>query len=110
MKNMFWVANACRWTSYAEMMGSPHASGGAPLSMKDITELRRTSPVHFVVADCGERPQWIAPRESYRFWKTEAQPYLPAFTSKTSPAPTHILATRWGEDAGLPIVVLEKQH
>jgi hypothetical protein len=87
---------------------------GACLSADDVRGLLRAGPVHFVVADGGKRPQWIPPRESYRYWKTEVQPHLaspdPRIYLEQFPDEYAYSATRWGEDAGVPIVVLEKQH
>ncbi|HVF70472.1 MAG TPA: hypothetical protein VM940_02590 [Chthoniobacterales bacterium] len=87
---------------------------GAALSADDIIALLRAGPVHFVVADVGERPQWIPPQESYRYWKSEVQPHLAAPGSRVYldqlPDSYAYFATAWGEDAGIPIVVLEKPH
>ena len=87
---------------------------GAALAADDIRELLRVSPVHFVVADIGRSPQWIPPHESYRYWKTEVQPHFAVPDSRVSldefPDSYAYFASGWGEDAGKPIIVLEKHH
>ena len=94
--------------------GFSSSARGADVSADDIRALLRAGPVHFVVADCGKRPQWIPPRESYRYWKTEVQPHLAAPDARVYleqfPDQYAYFAKRWGEDAGVPIIVLEKAH
>jgi hypothetical protein len=90
------------------------AERGAPLAADDIRALLRAGPVHFVVADVGKQPQWIPPRESYRCWKGEVQPHLAAPDSPVYvehfPDSYAYFAIHYGEDAGIPIIVLEKSH
>ena len=87
---------------------------GACLSADDVRGLLRAGPVHFVVAEVGKSPQWIPARESYRYWKTELQPHLvppdACIYLEQFPGEYAYSATRWGEDAGVPVVVLEKAH
>jgi hypothetical protein len=70
--------------------------------------------VHFVVADVGKSPQWIPPRESYHYWKREVESHLvaPESCSPLEEFPDNYLyfATLWGEDAGVPVILLEKRH
>ncbi|SRR6266508_3569595 len=84
------------------------------LAADDIRSLLRAGPVHFVVADVGKHPQWIPPEESHRYWKSEVQPHLAAPDSRIYREQFAdryaYFAVGWGEDAGVPIVVLEKSH
>ena len=90
------------------------ASRGESLAGDDIRALLRSAPIHFVVAALGSAPEWILARECYDFWKSEVQPHLAAPDSRVYldqfPDGYAYLATRWGEEASTPIIVLEKQH
>jgi hypothetical protein len=94
--------------------GFASASRGESVTADDIRALLRSAPVHFVIAALGSVPQWIPPRESYHFWKADVQPHLAAPDSKVYleefPDGYAYFATHWGEDGGLPIIVLEKHH
>jgi len=87
---------------------------GASLSADDIKALLRSGPVHFIVADVGSPQQWIPPREAYRYWKTEVRPHLvapnsPVDLERFSDGHAYF-ASAWGQDAGIPIILLEKPH
>ena len=90
------------------------ASRGDSLAGDDIRALLRSAPIHFVVAELGSAPEWIPARGCYDFWKSEVQPHLAAADSRLYldefPHGYAYFATSWGEDAGTPIIVLEKQH
>ena len=94
--------------------GSVSDGREASLSAPEIKELLGAGPVHFVVADVGFPPAWTPARESYRFWKNDVQPHLVEPDAPVSPEdwPGEYVyfASRWGDDAGVPIIVLEKHH
>jgi hypothetical protein len=94
--------------------GFSSAGRGAPLAAEDIRALLRAGPVHFVVADVGKRPSWVPAAESYRYWKSEVHPHLAAPDSRVYleqfPESYAYFASAWGEDGGIPIIVLEKSH
>ncbi|HYO62055.1 MAG TPA: hypothetical protein VER08_00205 [Pyrinomonadaceae bacterium] len=80
----------------------------------DIKNLLKAGKVRFVVADVGDKLNWIPPGECYTFWKSEVSGRLAAPS-----APVHLedfpgeycyLASEWESGGGAPIVLLEKIH
>ncbi|MBA4191671.1 MAG: hypothetical protein C0467_27135 [Planctomycetaceae bacterium] len=98
-------------------------SGALPLMRQrhlghsDIAALLRQGPIRFVVVNCGERLDWIPLQDCYDLWKHEVQPRLvepDAFSSgfrlENFPGGYCYVASEWGEDEPVPIVVLEMYH
>jgi hypothetical protein len=83
------------------------------LTAEDIRGMLRTSRVHFVIADVGTKPQWIADEKCFDFWKTELQSHLASpetsFALEDFPGNYCYLASEW-KGAEIPIVLCEKNH
>ena len=83
------------------------------LDQRKLAELLRASEVHFVVADCGLKLEWIPPQERFRFWKRVrrqiADPGKPIYR-ETFPQEIAYIASEWRGRAGECLVLLEKHH
>lgn len=68
----------------------------------------------FVIADVGIKLKWIDEKETYIFWKEEAQKHIVDNVSqidlKNYPDNYSYLASEWVGDANYRIVLLEKVH
>lgn len=83
------------------------------LGQNNLAELLRARPVQFVIADVGEKLDWIPTQDRFEFWKTVRPQildspgpiYLEHFPSKTAYA-----ASEWRGRAGECLILLEKHH
>ena len=87
------------------------SSRGRSLSPNDITTLLRLGPVQFVVVGEGSPPYWVPLQDCERFWNEEdPESYLgpaPNANSDGCPDGSCFLASEWGKDGGVPVVVFE---
>jgi hypothetical protein len=83
------------------------------LGQGTITELLRSGPVQFVVADCGFKLEWIPMDVRFDFWK-RIRPHLAepaeAISLKQFPLNTAYAASEWRIPSGAYLVLLEKHH
>lgn len=84
------------------------------LSENDITNLLRSGPLRFVVADVGKRLRWIDPAECYDFWKDAVKLHIAdpgtAITLDKYENCYCFVASEWSDSSSSPVVVLEKHH
>jgi hypothetical protein len=84
------------------------------LTEDDIQNSLKKYPVAFVVANIGEKLEWISGDKSFDFWKSEIKPHL-------ADNITHInldnylenyayVASEWTGEFETPIILLEKYH
>jgi hypothetical protein len=94
--------------------GPISAARSRDLIASDIRELLHCGPVRFVVADVGARPDWIALKDCFSFWKDEVQGHLADPKQQVGldrfPDEYCYFATEWSAPDGPPIVVLERAH
>ena len=78
-----------------------------------IRDILRTVPVQFIVADCGEKLNWIPTQERFEFWKTIrphiADPMKPIQLDRF-PNQVACTASEWRGRAGECLILLEKRH
>ena len=78
-----------------------------------IRDILRTVPVQFIVADCGEKLNWIPTQERFEFWKTIrphiADPMKPIQLARF-PNQVACTASEWRGRAGECLILLEKLH
>jgi len=83
-------------------------------TLPEIKQLLKSDKIQFVVANVGDRLQWIPKSDTYTFWKNKVQINL-------IENPEHIildllpnefgyLASHWKTDGGLDIILLEMYH
>jgi len=90
----------------------------ATLAGSEITDLLRSGPVRFVIADVDLPLQWVPPGTCFDFWKTKAKHNICSTESKAPldayPGSYCFTASLWknpGEGAATePIILLEKRH
>lgn len=93
--------------------GPVAAVRGRDLTASDIRDLLRAGPLRFVVANCGNRPVWVAESERFAFWKAEVQPHLTdtnAASPDDFPGGYFYFASEWLPASGSPILLLEMRH
>ena len=101
----------------AELWKSDRSSVGSrlrALTTAEITQLLRENTIEFAVADVGHELRWIAPTDSYEFWKSEAKPHLAEGAHRilphNFPGEYCYKASYWGMVGSASIVLLEKYH
>ncbi len=83
------------------------------LQHEDIRLLLRAGPVRFVVADVGDKLNWIEADCTYSFWHHEAKPHLNSEqTGRLDDYPDEYFyfASEWLDSTGARIILLEKYH
>ena len=84
------------------------------LTNEDIVQLLKNSVVRFVVADVGNKLQWIDTNQCFDFWKQEAKPHTADSTDKIDLDGAidnyAYIASRWAMQGEAPIITLEKFH
>ena|SRR5882724_3254994 len=85
------------------------------LSADDIRELLWSGDVRFVIANVGDKPQWIPAEQRYNFWKNECLPHLSEPNDKRIrledfPDCYCYYATEWKPADGSPIVCIYVSH
>lgn len=84
------------------------------LSVEKIQEILKKYPVEFVVADVGQKLEWISYDKSFDFWKTELKPHLANDINKIDidsyPDNYAYVASEWTSEIQKPIILLEKYH
>ena len=97
------------WTSEKELKSKriTHMTKDA------IKELLKNGQVQFIVANCGDKLDWISPSQCFNFWKTEVQKHLATEDSinlDIFPDNYAYSASEWTHDDPIPIILLEKYH
>jgi hypothetical protein len=81
---------------------------------EDVVALLRLGKVQFIVANIGDKLEWVALNKCYEFWKSEVKSHLANHESlsplENFPDQYCYFASEWKPDAGAPIVLLEKDH
>lgn len=95
--------------------GLVSASRGKSLTSEDITNLLRSGPVQFVVANVGSKLRWIERADCYQFWKQEVRPHMAqpgeAVILDRFPGAYCYFASQWDSaDSRASIVLLEQNH
>lgn len=83
------------------------------LNAADITDLLRSGPLRFVVADIGQPFHWIPDNEVYDFWKDEVKSHLAnseAARLEDFPDEYCYFASEWKSNTGESIILLSKAH
>lgn len=84
------------------------------LTASDIQEFLKKYPVEFVVADVGQKLNWISYDKSFDFWKKELKPHLANNINKIDlacfPGNYAYVASEWTGEIQTPIILLEKYH
>ncbi len=98
------------WTDSGSLKGVR----GASIGKDTIIQFLREGRVRFVVADVGNKLQWIPEIECFDFWKKEVSPHLaePETQIQLEQFPSNYCfwASEWQADDEHRIVVLEKAH
>lgn len=81
---------------------------------ESITELMKQTSILFVLADVGNKLQWINPEKCFQFWKEEVQDHLANNLNKIHlddfPGRCAYIASEWTSENKQPIILLEKAH
>jgi hypothetical protein len=92
--------------------GLVDAKRGRQLSTSDLKEI--LNDVIFVVADVGQKLNWIKKEKVFDFWKTDLQKHLWNKSDEIKldnfPDNYAYLATEWTDKADTKIILLEKLH
>lgn len=84
------------------------------MSRVEVTNLIKTSKVSFVVANVGQKLEWISTENCYEFWKSHIKDHVVEDLSEIeydlNPKGFVFVASRWISNNKFPIVTLEKYH
>ena len=83
------------------------------LQQEDIRLLFQAGPVRFVVADVGDKLNWIEEDQAYSFWQNEVKGHLNSEQRESLddyPDEYFYFASEWLDSTGAKIVLLEKYH
>ena len=97
------------WTSEKELTSKRIGY----LTKDAIKELLKNGQVQFIVANCGEKLDWISRSQCFNFWKTEGQKNLATddyINFDMFPDNYAYSASEWTHDDSIPIILLEKYH
>ena len=98
------------WTDEEQL----DASRQRYLTATDLTEMLKTHPVEFIVADPGAPLKRIPLERSYEFWESDVKRHLLSPHGKVDrsrlPDEYGYLASEWSGRIEVPIVLLEKIH
>ena len=98
------------WTDEEQI----EASRERYLTPTDLTNMLRTHPVEFIVADVGAPLKRISVDKCYEFWESEVKRHLlnPHGKADVSKFPDEYgyFASEWSGQIEVPIVLLEKIH
>ncbi len=90
---------------------------GQYVGIEHISSLLRQGSVSFAVANGGERLNWIAVEDAYRFWKKEVKPHLVepkaveyGFRLDDFPNEYCFTASEWTENGHTNVILLEMHH
>src|SRR5215203_4926531 len=96
------------WNSQKEM----NIQRSSFLTKERIKEMLRNGPVDFILADVGNKLEWIATSNCYNFWKSEVEIHLtenlPEIDLDDFPNDYAYIASEWTGDIKTPIILLEK--
>jgi hypothetical protein len=94
-------------------LGELDASKLRDLQEADIRSLLQLGRVQFVVADVGNKLEWIPSEDCFHFWKTIVKPHMCSTEGtplESFPDEYAFFASEWTSKDAVPIVVLEKSH
>src|SRR5215470_12552754 len=98
------------WTDEEQI----EASRERYLTLSDLTEMLKTHPVEFLVADPGAPLKRIPVDKCYEFWESEVKRHLVSPHGKVDrsklPDEYGYVASEWSGRVEVPIVLLEKIH
>jgi hypothetical protein len=84
------------------------------LTLDNIQEMLIKHPIEFVIADIGQKLEWISYDKSFDFWKTELKPHLANDINKMNidnfVDNYAYVASKWTGELEKPIILLEKYH
>lgn len=84
------------------------------IGVSEMRALLRSVPVQFVVADLGSLPEWIPLDQCFEFWKEDVGLHLAEPEETVSlerfPGEYCYFASKWTNNRGVPIILLEKHH
>lgn len=84
------------------------------LTADDIQMTIKKYPIEFVVANIGEKLNWISYDKSFEFWKSEIKPHLGDDINNIN-LDSYLenyayIASEWTGEIETPIILLEKYH
>lgn len=87
------------------------------VGVAQIANHLRQGDVRFVVANGGDRLNWVSHENVYRFWKEEVKPHLvepesveEGFRLEDYPSEYCFTASEWKGPGQLIVILLEKYH
>lgn len=83
------------------------------LQQQEIRALLQAGPVQFVIADVGNKLDWIEEDQAYSFWKNEAKAHINSEQQGDLdgyPGEYFYFASEWLDAMGARIILLEKYH
>jgi len=84
------------------------------LNPADLQLLLQQGPVQFVLADVGQKLQWLDVEQCFVFWKNEVKIHLAGSTDRINlagyPDGYAYLASEWRSQNDSVVVLLEKIH
>ena len=84
------------------------------LDRGEITTILRNGPVWFVIANVGDKLQWLDIDGCYKAYKSEVAPHILVPDSRVSLDELKdgygYWASLWSDYLGAPIILLEKVH
>jgi hypothetical protein len=84
------------------------------LTQANIKDLLKRGQVNFILADVGQKLQWIQTNQCFAFWKSEAEQHIVTDVNNIN-LDNFIdnyayIASEWKSDDPTPIILLEKIH
>jgi hypothetical protein len=86
------------------------AARSRALDREDIASLLRAGGVRFVVANLGDRLEWITPEHAFEHWKVLRERLVAPETVHENDGEVRFRASVWPDDASEPIIVFEAHH
>jgi len=101
------------WDSHGELRLEKKRAVG----LVQVADLLRHGRVRFVLANCGDPLKWVPEEAIYRFWSEDVKARLVepgeaenSFRLEDYPDEYCYLATEWGGEGEVPVVLLEMYH
>jgi hypothetical protein len=84
------------------------------LNQKEVSEILKTGPIRFVIADVGDKLIWTDLDECFKIYKTEIKDFIIADIDKiylrTLKEGWGYIASLWADSSENSIILLEKVH
>jgi hypothetical protein len=84
------------------------------LTKEDLKSIIKQQPIEFVIADIGEKLEWITIEKCYEFWKSEVDKHigedLNQIILEDYPGEYAYIASEWAGENNEPIILLEITH